>query len=518
MKNLKNRTIFPIVLVLILALSSILAIVPMVSAAEIPTYSFLTVNPNPIGVDQSISVNFWLDKVTPTAGPAGGDRWEGITITITKPDGSIETKGPYTLDAVASNYFAYTPTMTGKYYFEMHFPGQHLEGVGGWPVPSPFNNDYLESTSQRVELTVQDQAILHWEDYPVPSGYWTRPINAELRGIASIASNWLAAGATGPHGPRSYGYQGNYQPYGTAPNSAHVLWTREIAFGGVVGGEHGDNVYYPGETYERKFQPSIIMNGRLYYNQRLGSSSWAGLVCVDMNTGEQLWYKEGVTATFGQLLDMETPNQHGVIPYLWSVVGGYGPSTYKMYDAFSGDWILDISGVPSGSMILGESGEILIYTLNAAAGTLSLWNSTIAINPTIDSTWSWRPVAGASLNGSAGIQWTVTVPVVAGSSITKIAPDLIYTRATLSSGAATTVSDAAYDLKTKERLWTQERTYAGSLLNGPLSDGVFTTFVKEQMVWYGYDARTGAQLWGPTQPYTNGWGVYQPYADTQAGD
>ncbi len=514
-------------LVLILALPALLTILPTTKAADLPTFSFLTVNPNPIGVGQTVSVNFWLDKVTPNAGPVSGARWEGVTVTITKPDGSIETRGPITLDTVASSYFMYTPSSAGKYYFKMNFPGQHIEGVGGFPFPAPFNNTYLSSSSQNFELVVQQEQITHWQDLPLPSGYWTRPLNAELRGASSIASYWLASGSTGPHGPRAYGSSGNYQPYGTAPDSAHVLWTREITFGGIVGGEFGDNVFYPGETYERKFQPPIIMNGRLYFNTKLGSGAnlWDGAYCVDMNTGETIWYinstnKNSQFFTFGQLLNIQTPNQHGVIPYLWSVQC----STYKMYDAFTGNWIVDITDVPSGSMVMGVNGEILIYTLNAAGNYMTLWNSTKAIYPNIDNDLRWLVTStGANApNATKGFQWNVTIPDVPGSqSIAKYDNEVIYARATQASApGTTTVTDVAYDIKAGKQpvqLFVQNRTYGGSTMNGPMDSGVFTTFVKETMVWYGYSVFTGTQIWGPTQPYTNAWGMYQPYADALAG-
>jgi WD40 repeat protein len=312
------------------------------------------------------------------------------------------------------------------------------------------------------------------------------------------------------------------------------LWTREIAFGGSVGGGYGDNgdaVFYPGETYERKFQPPIIMNGRLYYNERLGSSLWDSFVCVDLNTGDTIWQKMASDKntqpiTFGQLLDFQSPNQHGVIPYLWGVYG----TTYAMYDAFSGSWILNITSVPSGSMVFGKGGEILIYSLSAATNRMTLWNSTRAINPTIDTTWSWRPTS-TSASVTAGYMWNVSIPDVAGSqSITKLTPELIYARATLVSSPAAQVCDVAYDIHNGQepvQLWVTNRTYEGTLMNGPLQvwstptnygtytyEGVFVTFVKETMVWYGYNAYTGAQIWGPTEPYESAWGMYQPYADS----
>ncbi|MCX8150806.1 MAG: PQQ-like beta-propeller repeat protein [Candidatus Bathyarchaeota archaeon] len=504
-------------LILLLTLSLIATSIPLSNAADVPTYCFLTVSPNPIGVGQTLTVAFWLDKVTPNAATLYGDRWTGLMLTITKPDGTTETKGPFTLDAVATGYTFYTPTMVGKYVFQVRFPGQVIN------VSSTVQNNYLPSQSGLVELTVQQAAIAHWQDFPLPSGYWTRPLNAELRGVASIGSYWLAAGATGPHGPRAYDSMGNFQPYGKAPNTAHILWTREIAFGGAVGGAFGDNVYYPGETYERKFQPPIIMNGRLYYNLKLGSGSnlWDGAYCVDLYTGETIWYINATNKnyqyfTFGQLLNMDTPNQHGVIPYLWSVQG----STYKMYDAFSGDWILDLTGVPSGSMVMGKNGEFLIYTLNAAGNFMTLWNSTKAIYPTVDTSWRWM-ISPTTPNVTAGYQWNVSIPDVPGTqSIAKINNEYIYARATHQTVPTTITTDVAYDIKDGKppvQLFVQNRTYEGTIMNGPMADGVFTTFVKETMVWYGYDVRTGSQKWGPTAPYTNAWGMYQPYADTCYG-
>ena len=91
---------------------------------------------------------------------------------------------------------------------------------------------------------------------------------------------------------------GNFNPYGTAPDAPHVMWTREIAFGGIVGEETGDTNYFPGETYDRKFQPPIIMQGRLYYNQRLGVAAWQGLYCIDLQTGEEIWFKNAHNCNF----------------------------------------------------------------------------------------------------------------------------------------------------------------------------------------------------------------------------
>ena len=71
-------------------------------------------------------------------------------------------------------------------------------------------------------------------------------------------------------------------------------------------------------SYENKWTPPVILDGRLYYNERLGSSANLGLKCRDLATGEQLWFQNGTTITFGQSVEVDTPNQHGAFSYLWS--------------------------------------------------------------------------------------------------------------------------------------------------------------------------------------------------------
>ena len=69
----------------------------------------ISVSPNPVGIGQSVSVNFWIDKVPPTSANLFGDRWHGFTVTITKPDGSSEKMGPYTSDAAEGHIFRTRP-------------------------------------------------------------------------------------------------------------------------------------------------------------------------------------------------------------------------------------------------------------------------------------------------------------------------------------------------------------------------------------------------------------------------
>ena len=51
-------------------------------------------------------------------------------------------------------------------------------------------------------------------------------------------------------------------------------------------------------------------------------------------------------------------------------------TTWCAFDPYTGEFIYAIYGIPSGSTVFGENGEILIYTVNTARGYMTLWNST----------------------------------------------------------------------------------------------------------------------------------------------
>ena len=138
---------------------------------------------------------------------------------ITSPDGDVETINLDPSDAAGSGIIKYTPTQTGNYTFKVTFPGQNI--TQGSAV-----NWYKPSESTTVQLTVQEEQIEALPYNPLPEGYWERPINAANHGWNVLGGNWLAGGSAGPHGPRCYDSNGNFNPYGTAPNSPHVMWTK----------------------------------------------------------------------------------------------------------------------------------------------------------------------------------------------------------------------------------------------------------------------------------------------------
>ena len=532
MKLLKKQVLTTISLILILTFAALMASVPNAKAADVPTWAYVAVSPNPVGVNQQVIVMMWLNLPPPTAQGPYGDRWEGYVLTITKPDGTTGTQGPFRSDAVSGAYYQFAPTMTGKYTFQFSFPGQHIKGdaSGGLGPPAIIDNQYQASTSQKAELIVQQNPVEGYQPAPLPTGYWSRPIYAENREWAALAGNWLMAAYNTP--VRAFDGGCAVSP-NKAPNSAHIVWKKPITFGGTIGTGYGANNYYNGLSYEMMFKPPIIINGRLYYNTALPPRY--GWTCVDLQTGQEIWWHNSTGTPFpdfifggmnyrqlalGQILDYNSPNQHGGIAYLWSAefsFQGAAGGTWSMFDAFTGNWILDIANVPSGTCVFGPSGEILIYTVDMVTNTMTLWNSTLNIAPpgaAGTSAWTWRPSMGATLDSKVGIQWNVTVkPMIPGQSILQVT-DVIYTSNSLGLFGSPT-SIAGYDKNTGAHIWTSDLQIPANLPSvAPaqnIVDGVFTEYVKETKQWYGYDVKTGQLKWGPTEAYKSDWAMYNAY-------
>ena len=508
--------------------ATIFAVSPLTSAHTpswtVPTFAYLTVAPNPIGVNQQVAITMWIDKTPPTATGIGGDRWTGYQVEITAPDGTTETKGPFTSAAESTYTILYTPTQTGTYNLHFIFPGQvasAVNPVNGLPgSPSDSVNDTYLPSSTTATITVQPDPLAPVPDYPVTTRYWTRPIEGQNVAWSSIASNYLGL-------PQIY--QGVVQPDGSAPNSAHIMWVKPLMFGGIVGGDNAATssaTYYTGLSYEGQFSNPLIINGRLYYPlPRSDATTGNGYVCVDLRTGEQLYWQNMTNPTFGQLYDYESMNQHGTISngYLWksAVDPANGGNVLMAYDPMDGNWLFNETNVPQGvnppmfvgttggTIIYGPQGEILIYQLDIVNKRLICWNNTAAPElagalGTGTDAYQWRPV-GKNANASTAYSMNITIPALPpGTGIWAV----FYGDILLCSDAGfggTGVSTAyAISLKSAtmgQLLWTQNLTAPLGITRstGPVDPQarVITVTDKETMQWSGYSLDSGDRLWGP---------------------
>jgi hypothetical protein len=173
---MQKGTLASLLLILTLLVSPLFMLVPPVDAhippLNVPTNAHISISPNPVGVNQMVNVSFWVEPAPPTATSSGGDRWQNMNIRVIRPDGTIETKGPFISDANGQSFVYYTPWMTGTYFFQVNFPGQMLRftnpttGVAG--VASDYVNDTFLPSTATTSLTVQQSQVTNPAPTPTP--------------------------------------------------------------------------------------------------------------------------------------------------------------------------------------------------------------------------------------------------------------------------------------------------------------------------------------------------------------
>jgi hypothetical protein len=431
------RTLFAATLIATLILVPLIGIqtAKAQSTFNFDTYSFVSPSPALVGVGQQILIIFGIDALSPIA-IANANHFQGFTIKITKPDGTSEVLQG-NVDSTSAGYLAYTPGSVGTYKMTSSFAGQWVNVTAGemtafGPSPISFNRYYKPSTSGEVPLTVQQEPVPGVTLYPLPTDYWTRPINVENKGWINSTDNWLMMNYD--KGPRNFNGVGAFSPYTIAPDSPHILWSKQLQEGGLVGALMGDNNFYPAMGYEQYYQP-IILNGKIIYVDHGPTSTGGqggisgprtdnfGTRSLDLYTGEENWFLPNVTIDLAQTLLYNSVNKHAVLPYLWSMPGiaSYSPIagppttglTWTMYDSFTGIEILNINSAVGGFPLFGPSGEILVYTLDFTGHWMSMWNSTQCVLSYPLSigqqSFFYSPPRGTVLDYASGIQWNVTL-------------------------------------------------------------------------------------------------------------
>ncbi len=522
-KNSKTKkilnTTFAMLLVIAIAVSLIIPLSNAQTASDYrikKTYAVCGLMPETVGVGQETLV--FTGVTDYLLNPEDG--FTDITITVTKPDGKTETLGPFRTDSTGATGTIYIPKLEGNYTFQTHFPAQWYN----WTSAPMFDADlygniwYEASDSDIVTLTVLKDPIPIYPESPLPSNYWERPIDAQHREWSVIAGNWLTT-------PPNF-----YAPYNDGPETAHILWSKELTTGGLSGGFLGDKSEESGDAYEGKWDSSVILNGILYYNRYAsgfgGGWSQQGIVAIDLRTGEELWFKNNTRLAFGQTFYWESFNMAGVFSYIWETKSSFDMTTFQSvttwnaYDPFTGEWQYSISNPPSGSMfaspiqLTGPRGEILIYEVNLQAGWVALWNSTRVVMYSASgmSEGSWGSAANTQkvFNGSNGYQWNKTIPQLPGSVGAILDDCVIGSTANGINMGDKPIALWSISLKPGEEgtvlyntTWQPPKGDLDiSVGEASLEDGVFTLVAQETRQLWGFDIATGKQIWGPTEPQT----------------
>ena len=522
MHNQDKKTMRSVTMLLVLALAASSLVMFMPVDAQAPTvksYPIIDAIPNPVGVGEQTLIR------TGILMPLGSlqEGWNNVTVTVVKPDNTTQTLGPVRTDSTGSTFTIFVPDQVGTYKLTTNFPQQtvpttffNLEGgnlvIAGTVVQA--------GTSETLNLVVQSEPLPAYPGHALPTEYWSRPIDPQLREWYSISGNWVS---------RPDNSLALYND--DAPETPHVLWARQIASGGLNGGLWGDGQIPAsagtGDAYEGKFINSVIIQGVLYYNRMPQGFAGTfqpqkGIYAVDLHSGKELWFRNNTELTFGQILYFNSFNYDGSFFYLWDASGG---TTWNAYDPFTSEWLYSMINVPSGIRYYGPSGEILILQIDTVNRRMALWNSTACgqqgqsptgPNPPDYGSWG-RIVHGRTLDASnpESYSWNVTIPAglqVGGGlfgATLKPYPDrvvgLFFNQTevrvwalntgnlTKSSTSALLLFDKTWPAPAEWLSGTNTLHYTGA--TNEANNGVIAVWDKELRKHYGFSTDTGDFLW-----------------------
>ena len=161
---------------------------------------------------------------------------------------------------------------------------------------------------------------------------------------------------------------------------------------------------------------AIVLNGKVWYSPRADNTKAEGMLCVDLYSGETLYFINQTMPAFGQIYNYESPNQHGGYSYLWRTSGvtitnpgGVNGTVWEMLDGYTLKSICKIANVTSsGTAVYGKDGSILRFNLvNLGTTTnpnyyLQVWNSSAIPSELLGDSgtnyWQWRPGTGGKVN------------------------------------------------------------------------------------------------------------------------
>jgi len=557
--------ILAILLTLTLTLPIALSQVYPPVGTPIPTYAFINVAPNPIGVGQTATINFFLATPMET-----NERPTNMTLYRMEPDGTIVYMGNFTGDTTGGTFTTFTPTKAGIYKFRFVYLGQTLSPRSsanpfGGLVNQPSETDW-------VELTVKEEPVYEYAypKTPLPTEYWETPVSAQnVENWYKITGPWLGLAGVTFAQTGLYAVNSVYNPYTESVYSGHVLWTKPWCPGGVVGGPIEGNQesghYWSTRQYWPQYAP-VIINGILYstwYPETTGYSN--GIVAVDIYTGETLFVINTTSVLrCGMTAEWKTVNMYGVVgPYIWTVgslsaseTGGIPISNvgtqYNMYSAFTGKYVLSVVNGTSMTLRTDAHGHLIGYYINSTRGTMPTFgpaptfgsppikgtvNITTPVlcafnmSQALGNSWGWGPSVNTVIDFRLGVMWAKPVPTeISGKPISpSLAINAITGDAVVMSGGYVHGQGvggevpgwlvvASMDVNTGNVLWLQNLTYpeCSALLpftrtTSSFGEGVLAIANDVNYKVVAYNVRTGNKLWEQTLKTPYGDGTPNPY-------
>jgi hypothetical protein len=488
------------------------------------TVGYISVAPTHLGVDQEATVILWVyplpNNYVYTAYFQG---FFGITVSFIKPDGTKDTfmpvdgTGQYIAgetSSLGSMFFTYAPDMAGNWSVIFTMPEQNITDSSGTVI-------YQACTSNTAYFTVQTDPVLAgllngypWAQLPNENTYWKYPINANNREWSAIAGDWLGSSTQGSNVNTPTCRL--WQPYGSGPNSAHLVWSQQLTSGGLIGGDYGSLSYTIGINNPN----CVIMEGKVFIN----IPNAGKFECIDQTTGKVLYTASGSINNgihlpgnpFAQAnLDPSVvlASSYGAIPtpYLLGTSG----STWNYYDPLTGTLMKSIVNATDSS--ISNKTNPSYYNYNPAGSyrwSFKLIDGTnLAYGVASGTLFAWNLTKVVNNNWPTGIQWTRDLPLgTANRSLTILG---------VSTDASTIVTRSnpnqywGYSTKDGAQLWGPlNLTYAGLMNEQITLYGVddFIVFDPVAATFHCYSMKTGTELWESDSfadsPWATTWTVY----------
>jgi outer membrane protein assembly factor BamB len=483
----------------------------------VDTIAHLSVTPNPVGKDQEILVNLWFQP------PVHVSRaFSGLEVVITKPDGTTDKVGPIdTYQGDATAWFNYKVDQTGNWTLRFNFPGGYFPAGnysvgggaafgGGSKLSFPQSVYYKPSTTGDINLAVQQDWVMSWPAAPLPTDYWTRPINAENREWWIIGGNCpfnAVGGQTGwPENTNIYMSNYKFTPWVQGPESAHIVWKDQgTTLAGIIGGSTGqwaapvnyDEAYSTatgsyGAGPGANGNPAICFQGRLYgkvmsvYNG-VGMYVWR---CTDLRTGEIIWEQPwtsqmptAISTAFDTPLVAGATQRADRLHMMLVYVGGgrlikYSPTNGQVSSNIS------ISPLTSGT-IYADPYVLSVQTINSTLGQYRLVN------------WTME---GNSANFTTRIISNITWPLSSLPSTVDYETGIAITTSSVTSSATGVATDAyitAISLTTGQILWNKTANVGYGIYSSTTAiadQGKFAVRFNDGY-YHCWDLQTGEKLW-----------------------
>jgi hypothetical protein len=532
-RSFKNKIISLFVAVLLLTSTIAVLTVNSTNAQDMSVHvqAYLSARPRTIGIGQELLMNFWV-----TPAPGANRQYHDYTIKVTDPDGKSES---FTMDsyvADGTNWCPWVFDRVGDWKIDFYYPGEYFEPgryYEGEIVDSGgtvyADGALISSSSARtLTITVQSDIVPGWPGSPLPTGYWTRPVNEENREWWPILGSYPWFGNDRGFSPGiadmwneiypntnpTYNSAYGFVPWVSAPESAHIVWKRTYQMGGLMGGDWGQASSVGPSISGWGMRPDLIVMGRAYHTvTRPGVASPSGQTywqCYDIRTGDIIWERAlfpGETAP--NLIEYGT-DAPGVVaatqlkpamPTLLSISNGY----LRRYNANTGALVANISIAPmtgNGGTYYKNGYVLGIQDLGADAGAeryrLINW-TTIGTSANFESrVISNTTYQRSSLPSAQLTDWNVGLAGV----VTNLQ----------SGGMFIGMRVEGVDLMTGTTLWSKEIPEQFYSASANVADHGQLAIVCADGYYLAYDLSTGRETWKTRSldyPWDEpGWGSY----------